>query len=360
MQLFKNALQLTSVVGMLFCIAPTSAQNLVPNPSFEEYSFLPTNDLGAMRCVNEWTTPNGTNGDYFHPDARGKHYGVPNNQYGRTAAHSGKAYAGICIGDGISEYLQNELTETLVKGAVYRVEFFVCKSKLKRGTVNNLGVLLVDKILLTGPMGGIVAKPQISFKEPDGFKETDWIKLSYDFTAEGGEKTVIIGSFLERGGVEVKKYSHYHIDDVSVVRLTPAAVEAVIEVPEPAEEPVFHSEEIAVGNSISLSNIYFETGKSELLPTSHAELDQLVALLTERPTIEIEIVGHTDNTGSEQANLKLSAERAKSVLHYLTAQNIAAARLSAEGQGSSHPLFPNDSEEDREKNRRVEFVILRD
>ena len=113
----------------------------------------------------------------------------------------------------------------------------------------------------------------------------------------------------------------------------------------------------ATAKPIVLRNVFFETGSAALRSESAAELDRLVALLTEVPTLKIQINGHTDNVGNDAANQTLSEARAKSVQDYLLGKNIAAGRLRYKGFGESIPVESNDIPEGREKNRRTEFVV---
>ncbi|MEO8760364.1 MAG: OmpA family protein, partial [Bacteroidia bacterium] len=109
--------------------------------------------------------------------------------------------------------------------------------------------------------------------------------------------------------------------------------------------------------TIRLNNIFFETAKFDLLPTSFVELDKLVKILTDNPQMEISISGHTDNMGNDAINQTLSANRAKAVVDYLVSKNIVATRLQQAGYGKTKPLSTNDTEEGRALNRRVEFTI---
>lgn len=109
---------------------------------------------------------------------------------------------------------------------------------------------------------------------------------------------------------------------------------------------------------IRLNNIFFETAKAVLLPTSQNELDGLIRILTENAAMKIEIRGHTDNVGSDASNQTLSENRAKAVVEYLTSKGIAADRLVYKGFGESTPVASNETEEGRAVNRRVEFRIV--
>lgn len=113
------------------------------------------------------------------------------------------------------------------------------------------------------------------------------------------------------------------------------------------------------GYHMVMDNVHFETRKSDLTPDSYRALDELVAFLDEYPTMVIEIDGHTDNVGTEKYNQKLSENRAKSVKQYLLSKGVSEERIEAKGFGFSKPIVPNDSDENRAKNRRVEFTILK-
>ena len=109
--------------------------------------------------------------------------------------------------------------------------------------------------------------------------------------------------------------------------------------------------------AIVLKNIFFETNRFELSPASVTELDKLVSLLQENPTIKIEIGGHTDNVGKAADNLTLSDHRAKAVVDYLLTKKIDPARLSAKGYGMTQPVADNNTTEGRALNRRTEMKI---
>lgn len=109
---------------------------------------------------------------------------------------------------------------------------------------------------------------------------------------------------------------------------------------------------------IVLRNIFFDVNKFELKPESNVELELILKMLIENPSISIEISGHTDDTGSEENNLKLSENRANAVMQYLIQKNIKSDRLKAIGFGETKPLQSNNTEEGKAINRRTEIKIL--
>jgi len=115
---------------------------------------------------------------------------------------------------------------------------------------------------------------------------------------------------------------------------------------------------IEVNASIVLKNIFFETNKFQLDPKSQAELDKIIQLLNDNPTVKIQIAGHTDNIGNAADNLKLSENRAKAVIAYLASKGIDSKRLTPKGYGASQPIADNKTEEGRAMNRRTELKII--
>lgn len=115
---------------------------------------------------------------------------------------------------------------------------------------------------------------------------------------------------------------------------------------------------IEVGQSIVLKNIFFDFDKATIRSESANELDRLIKLLTENPTLKIELGSHTDSKGSDDYNLKLSQSRSQSVVTYLIGKGISADRLVAKGYGETIAVASNDTEAGRQENRRTEFKIL--
>ena len=110
---------------------------------------------------------------------------------------------------------------------------------------------------------------------------------------------------------------------------------------------------------LTLNNITFETNSADLNESSYIELNRVVKLMKDNPLIRIEIAAHTDNVGSDVYNKRLSNRRANSVMMYLLDSDIDESRLESKGYGESKPLVPNDSDENKAMNRRVELKILK-
>ena len=115
---------------------------------------------------------------------------------------------------------------------------------------------------------------------------------------------------------------------------------------------------LEVGQKIVLKNIFYDFDKATLRNLSISELDRLVKLLELNPSLRIEISSHTDNVGSAAYNVKLSTNRALSVINYLEKKGIKMDRLEYKGYGFTDPIAPNDTDQGRQLNRRTEFKIL--
>jgi outer membrane protein OmpA-like peptidoglycan-associated protein len=122
-----------------------------------------------------------------------------------------------------------------------------------------------------------------------------------------------------------------------------------------------HRETEPLESRIAFASLEFENGKSNILPSMHADLDKLANFLIDHPHFGLNISGHTDSQGSEDSNLRLSQSRADAIKAYLMYQfKINPDRINAVGYGSAKPLVKERTDEDRKLNRRVEFDIERD
>ncbi|HEY3403309.1 MAG TPA: OmpA family protein [Ohtaekwangia sp.] len=119
----------------------------------------------------------------------------------------------------------------------------------------------------------------------------------------------------------------------------------------------FKLQPVEIGTTVNLKNVLFEQGKTFLLPDSYPELDMVVSFLKRNEHVKIELAGHTDNRGIPAQNIKLSQARVDKVKDYLVEKGIEKKRITGKGYGASKPIASNDSEETRQLNRRVEFVI---
>lgn len=117
--------------------------------------------------------------------------------------------------------------------------------------------------------------------------------------------------------------------------------------------------EVEEGKAYKMNDIRFATNSSDIDESSKQVLDEFADYLKEHPSFHIEIGGHTDNVGDPEKNLVLSTDRAFEVFGYMQEQGVSAERMTFKGYGQTKPVAPNDTPENRAKNRRTEFIISR-
>ncbi len=379
------------IISMICMGFSVQAQNLIPNPGFEEHA----NCLGLNTNVKEWKM---ALGNYYHylSDCP-----VPKSQYGgeeKNKPHAGTGFAGICLyGREAGEYLMVKLTHPLTANTEYYFSGYVLLADEKRNDYKNfkrIEVGFTEKDYSVAVPCYIFFDPQMLIPVSFDKQEKEWVFLSGKFTATGNETNIIIGNFLPSTPIadelteymslsqseresylrkhkkladamnqfnsdviqESKPYSiRCYFDDLCLMQSSDSTKGycnyPVTKIAPPEIKP-------EVNKAIVLENIFFETAKSTLLPSSYPSLDKFVEWLIKNPSAEILISGHTDNKGNEADNKKLSFDRAKSVKDYLVSKN-AMNKIEANGFGSTKPIAPNESEDGRSKNRRVEFTITK-
>lgn len=327
----------------IFLCSYSWSQNLVPNPSFEEYDHLPNSMLDSghefQKMSKFWSAANLASTDLISPRFKTK-------KFKAIPAHSGNLMAGIVIhGDFWSEYVRIKLREKLVPNTTYYVEFWVAynkdyhKSKIAPKQNSNFGAYFGKKYFQKDTKV-IHSKPQVSPKSNVQFVPNKWIKISGSFTAESEDNYLYIGQFVDDANPSKLMAGYFYIDDVLVERFIDVS-------------KVYNPKNTTPDG---LNNIYFETDKYDLLPQSFLVLNDIVKYLAKNPSINVEIIGHTDSVGEGYHNQELSENRAKSVQNYLINNGIDKNRLTSKGNGSSKPIATNETESGRQENRRVEFL----
>lgn len=348
-----------------------SSQNLVLNPSFEDYYDCPKDISFFHTNVKHWTIPNNGTTDYFNSCSEKVGF---MNFSGYQKPRTGKGYAGIYAfyKKNYREYIQGTLKESLKRGKKYRVTFYISLSDSSKYAIKELGFMTTSKKynsfhsntninakVISERVPNMKFYPIIKAQYLDDSK--NWTKISFTFKAEGFEKYFSIGNFNSNAKTEKRKIpsksgvlSYYYIDDVSV--------EAVEE--EKPKEVNFSKtdsqkqKEFQVNKVYTFKNVLFDIDKSELLEASILELNELYKFLKENSNTVIEIYGHTDNSGIEKRNRELSYQRAKAVADYLILQGLDKSKIKMFGFGSSKPFSENNTEKGRALNRRVEFKLI--
>jgi outer membrane protein OmpA-like peptidoglycan-associated protein len=205
----------------------------------------------------------------------------------------------------------------------------------------------------------VIVRGQVTF-ETEEQKEN--AKLEIQFADEEKSKEIELKSDEEGNYVAVVSVGKEPKDVLLTVKSEGAAFESKVITKEVFDEkPVVTSdlkvETLKANGSYTIKEILYATSSADLEQSSKLILQGFAKYLKENPSLIVEISGHTDDVGNAQENLTLSDNRAKTVMHYLVEQGIAAERLTAKGYGKNKPKVPNTSAENRAKNRRTDFVI---
>ncbi|MDP4210201.1 MAG: OmpA family protein [Bacteroidota bacterium] len=179
------------------------------------------------------------------------------------------------------------------------------------------------------------------------FKENNTVKGMASSPATTGRFNLI----LTQGMYDYEISSPGYIPIVDKLDLT--------ETNQPVKLPDLMLTPITPGPIFQFNNVSFQNGTNVITEQSYATLDLVGKLLTENPSMQLEVGCHTDNTGNETANLTLSQQRANTIVRYLTNKGATAVQLKATGYGSSMPITDNYTEYGRSQNRRVEFKVLK-
>ncbi len=364
-----------SFIGLCVWLSFTAfSQNLVPNPGFEELIRCPHSFSTDRKdfVVPGWNSPTRGTPDLFHACSWGE-ADVPYNWAGSSNAHSGKGYAGIYVWSQrdddthYREYVQCELAEPLQAGSRYRIEFYYKLSSHSVFAVNRIGFLLSNtKInhnhdqVIREPASHTFGNDSVHFAAGG-----DWEHVLAEIAARGGERYLVLGNFLDNTSTRSRRLPHrigknsmlthsayFYIDDVSVTPVEPEPTAKEVTVTE------FNEQTIELNRVYILKNIQFEFDSHVLMRSSFVELDKVVSYLFEHGDILVHLSGHTDFIGSDEYNLKLSRDRARSVADYLASKGIDATRIATYGFGKSRPLRPEKTDEARSINRRVEIRFI--
>jgi outer membrane protein OmpA-like peptidoglycan-associated protein len=365
------------------------AQNIIPNYSFEQHH-------GDR--VAKWAQPTGPN---YHNHKTGE-FGNP---------YDGEWFSGICVSNTeYSEAMGIRLLEPLKAGRKYFISMYIRKMPGTLSTYNfdvcdEIQVYFTDKPpnIFSPVLYPIDTNQLIRIKLPVDESILEWTYIEGEYVAKGGESIFTLGYLAlpdpnkpikpfyltnldfdddndgnlskkeQKKKVKIlnnpiiKSYENayepfrvrYYFDNVCLIEKVEgkdyydcgilvngeAEIDTVIPKPIPGKRYVLH-------------NIFFDFDQSRILPASYKSLDSLVNILNGYPDIRILIKGFTDNFGTPEYNLRLSEQRALSVMNYLIQKGIKQERLSYQGYGEKFPIATNETDKGRLQNRRVEFEVL--
>ena len=352
------------VIWSIFVIKiSTSAQNLINNPEFDDYSTFYDSNYNLIYQPDFWyydkkdsSHPiyfssdrflNKAISDNFHPDA--------------DLIRQGQKVNYLCVSLlPKSQKAYTTLKEPLKKGNKYHLMIDIKAVDLS----NCFSDLLIG---FSGCSGCKADLDVLQFSLPDslcdGSLYHNWLTLSKIFTAKGNESVFVISGGSTQDYIKIINANPgkfckspfqnsfklmYFIDNISLTAIDSKNDSSITE----------HMDSLNIGQSIILQNIYFDFDKYVLLKESFPFLDKIAAYLKEKTNVRILVSGHTDNIGTIEYNDELSNKRAKSIVEFLTNKGIAQYRLQSAGLGSRFPVDSNDTDEGRQKNRRIEIKII--
>jgi len=348
----------------LFCQKPPQ-ENLVPNPGFEKFSDDPKgwyysgNDFSRVSLY--WTSPTASSPDLYCPKVE-----IPTSWkkvgFGDIKSYEGVSFAGITVfgcdqgKPHCREYIQVQLVEPLVPQQRYAFTCMLAHLE-KSVVVKNIQLSFSENEIDIGTNELLRLNPILSL---DRWLPSDgkWYQWTGQFTAKESSSYLVIGNFNPDRDSQVKwptrsgiRFGYYYVDDVKLIKIPPILPTPVSDSP----LSTFIPEE---GEIVTLGRIYFEHDRTDFMPRAMIQLKQLLAFIKQHPDMKIEVIGHTDNVGTEAYNQNLSERRSDAVVKWLIAQGIVRDRLFSSGKGAREPIDTNDTSIGRGQNRRVDIKVI--
>jgi len=391
-------------------ISSISAQNNMENLDFSLIDSAPTY-FSQLKLAKGWKKANTkATPDLYHKNGH-ETVGIPNNGAGTQEPYTGNSYAGIIAYSETSttkytEYIQSKFSTPLTEGKTYKISFRVSLADNSARAINGLGAY-ISKEAVHSEKGRFLIKatPQVVSNKVIENK-TEWVEISGNFIATGGEQYITIGVFnaidklTTLSGVPDginKTRAYYYIDGVSFAdAILDTDKDGVLDkfdkcpkIKGPANNggcpwgdadndgildnvdkcpqvkgiasregcPAPISDEAKAKLDKFARAIYFNSGRSTFRPGVADNLDRIAVIMKEYDTANFSIEGHTDSAGASASNKALSDKRAKAVLDYLASHGISSSRLSSAGYGEEYPIADNSTSDGRSENRRVEIKL---
>lgn len=317
-----------------------SAQNLIPNPGFEEVHACPTG-VRQLELAKHWFGANAGTPELFH--GCGYTSNIPSN--------SGEGYAGVIFlseHSSFVEYVQIELTDTLEKGEKYDFSFFIRLSSYSLIAMNKIGVFLSRNGLHKNIWTQFKNRPQIVFNEVVENSNV-WKELKGTYVAKGGEQYITVGNFFEKYYITEKvvntaatdRTSYYYVDDFYLGKSS-----TITSISAPPIESTSWTH-----------TVYFEKDSALISEKELLLLDEFITQLPVPFFYPIKVEGHTDRDASVEYNLQLSQNRANAVQERMI--NFKLQNVYTSWAGESSAVYDGENELGMAKNRRVTITVER-
>ncbi|MGB1481153.1 MAG: OmpA family protein [Flavobacteriales bacterium] len=372
-----------------------SAQNLVPNPSFEQVAEdTKEKDIKSFGLVNdvtlEWAGATAVSPDLFMVRDKESKVTAPCNDYGYQDPQDGEFYAGFRAYSKSPKlkrsYLQVKLTEKLEENQMYCVSFDISLADLSRYAVPDIGAILSDRKIERAGDAPIIQTPDVQHKSNKTMIYMDgWETVCGTFTGGGEEEYLILGCFGGDASIDEEKVkrpttngdcfsgkaqqpqAYYYIENVKVEAITALSECKCGAADERDMDLVYGSastlpDDATAKQRVEDAGIYYAFLKRMPTTAGKNTIAEIVSLLNENPGMKLEILGHCDddefNEGKINVRYKgIGKKRADQVKRLLETAGISPDRLMVSGRENTDPASTRDSEIARAQNRRVTFLV---
>lgn len=355
------------LIVFLSSIPFSQGQNLIKNPKFDEYYNYYDKNGNLVYYPTNWHYVDSLfNHPIYYSTDRYLNKSIKQNLHPDSASiNRGEIanYISITIIPNVQR-AYTVLKKPLEAGKYYRLNIDI---KAYRNSNYFADLLVGFKDTVDNRMDSCLYQLRVVIPDSLCFENLyyKWLPLTTDFEATGKEKVMVISS---GSSSDYKKMIDSNIEKFMIISMGgPRRLRYVIDnlslTKIETETEKLYTEKydsLKAGEKIILNNIYFDFNKSELRYDSFEELDKLKKYLEDHKNAVVQISGHTDNFGTAEYNDKLSLDRAKAVVEYLTRKGISSERLSYKGFGKNFPIESNDTSNGRQKNRRIEVLVIRE
>jgi len=361
------------VISLILFSSHSFSQNLLLNGNFEEENICTEY---KVNCAPEaWLTNDDVFNNYFK-DAGRAYEGF--HCMSLEAGHVKKYYK--------RTFIRSQLLCGLKKENKYRIEFYI---KSRYPILDSIGVLFSadDFLFDRRPLQAVQPSFYVGEVNKQIKNDSSWQKISFDYSAKGGESFITIGNFSKRditggAGKSIEPHFFVFIDAVSLVPVSAneslcddwqSTMADIYDQDERHEflrrkvianrrhEPVpgvREARKVAWIDTLVLQEVLFETGRAELQRESYLLLDSFCRRATGGKIDSVVVEGHTDSRGTEEMNSRLSSDRVQTVLNYFASRTfVRPNRIFARAWGESKPVADNHTSKGRQRNRRVVVFV---
>lgn len=386
----KKNKSLILLAAAVIAFVPLKAQdddpdNLVPNPSFEEYEGNLRRDK-QFDLTKNWTNATDVISELYASDIKSKYVSIPDNIYGKEEAADGSNYAGIVAysyrGRVSRSYITVQLKSKMKENNLYCIRYKASLAERSRYASNNLGALVTPRRVSQKGTTAITNSDAIVTDGNPTVKQTDgWWEFCKRYAAKGNEQYLTIGNFetdaktnnetrevsseYEKGPIIA---AYYYIDDVEIRRIEANENCGCADTKIPESKLIYSAsvqlnDDMSVTEKVEAIDAYFYQYSAEVVAAEKQTIDRVIELMKANPMMKVQVIAHTDNEEEELAKketslITLAEDRAKNVREYIASQGVDRTRVLMDNKGNKEPVSKMSTPISLAKNRRVEFKIV--